>query len=247
LGDEERVAIGKCQWTCLRLITMFIARRTNVRTLLVITGIVAGLVVVTFGVGYEEGLGVLLAVVLLAWALRCRRRGMYLSLRYLAAVFSLATIWMVAVDRSAIFETCDDCKLGRFICQWRLFRIPLCESVIRENNTIISRIAADLGEPCAHRFDRMYLSRYWGVFFPAHPNFCGIVSLSGDDNWCDENVAEIVRAKGRASPEMAKEFHQKTIVGHDYAYLRQLCAGLIRPKEESIAQPESKVAPDQKR
>ncbi len=218
----------------------------SLRGLLVITGIVAGLFVVACSVGYEEALGILLTLVLFTWAVRCRRRGMFLPLRYLAVALGIGTLWMVAVDRSAIYEKCPDCNLDRNICQWRLFRIPLYESIIREHNTSTSRIAADLGEPCAHQFGRAYLSRYWGLFFPAHPNFSGIICLV-EDEWYDENVSEIVRAKGRASPGLAQEFHQKAIVEHDHAYRQQFCEELIRLKEHSTTQPKSQIVPDRER
>jgi hypothetical protein len=217
----------------------------SLRGLLVITGIVAGLFVIAYSIGYEEALGILLTLVLFTWAVRCRRRGVFLPLRYLAAVLGIGTLWMVAVDRSWIREMCPDCYLDRDICQWRLFRIPLHESVLREYDSPINHIATDLGVPCSHQFHREHMSRYWGLFFPAHPCFNGIVRLVGEE-WYDKNVSEIVRAKGRTSPGLAQEYHQKAIVEHDHAYRQQFCEELIRLKEHSTTQPKSQIVPDRR-
>jgi hypothetical protein len=217
-----------------------------VRIVFAAIGIITGLFVIAWTVGYEEALGILLVLALFTWAVRCRRKGVFLPLRYLAAGLGIGTLWMVAVDRSRVREICPDCYLDRDICQWRLFRIPLHEKIICEYHTTFSHIASDLGVPCSHRFHRAYLTRCWGLFFPAHPCFNGILRLVGEE-WYDDNAAAIVRAKQHASPGLAEEFHRRVFIEHDHEYGRQFCEEVIRLKEQNTTKPKSQAMPDRAR
>ncbi len=196
----------------------------------IVTGLVACFFSVACSVGYEEAWGILIALALLFWAIRCRRSGLFLAIRIPVALLGLGLLWMMAVDRSWIREVCVDCDLDRDVGQYRVFRIPIYERVLHQYNTEYCRIAEDLGMPCSHRFQRWQMTRWWGLFYPARPSFCGTLRLSGGPDFYDEDMAKIVRAKARASPGLAEEFHRKAILERDSAYRRAFLQDLIRLK-----------------
>jgi hypothetical protein len=76
---------------------------------------------------------------------------------------------------------------------------------------------------------------------PVDPCFRGKFRLAGNE-WYDDCVAEIVRAKGRETPGLAEEFRQKVIVKHEWNYSRALFVDVSRRKE-SGNQPQSQDAP----
>lgn len=204
----------------------------SLRSLFIFTGVVAGFFSVACSVGYEEASGILIALILIVCAVRWRRAGLFLVVRVLIALLGIGLLWMMAVDRSWVREICPDCRLDRDILQYRLFRIPIHERILREYSTPACRIAADLGAPCSHHFERWLMTRYWGLFFPAHPCFCGTVRLT-DGEWYDDRMAEIVRSKGQASPGLAEEFHRKVILEQDSNYLQTFFADLDQLKASS--------------
>jgi hypothetical protein len=215
-GDGERFARRPFQFT--------------LRTLFLFTTLVAVYCSITCSVGYEEATGVMLALLLALIAVRWRGRGIFTAIRVLLALAAIGIFWMVAVDRSWVREVCSDCLLDRDILQYRLFRMPVHEEVVGEHSIDNCRIALDLGMPCQHRFQRVLMTRYWGLFLPADPSFRGTVRLAGNE-WYDDCMAEIVRAKGRETPGLAEEFHQKVIVEHDWNYSWAFFDDVIRRKE----------------
>jgi hypothetical protein len=201
----------------------------SLRSLFILTGVVAGFFSIACSVGYEEACGTLIAAILIACAARWRRSGLFLIVRMTIAVLGIGLLWMVAVDRSWIREVCPDCWLDRDILQYRVFRIPVHEEVTGEYSTDLCRIGIDLGAPCRHHFHRELMTRYWGMLYPAHPCSRGTVRLTAGE-WYDERMAEIVRAEGRESPGLAEEFHRRVFVEHDIDYSWTFFAELTRRK-----------------
>jgi hypothetical protein len=209
----------------------------SLRSLFVFTTVVACFFSIAYSVGYEEATGILIALTLIVPAVRWRRRGLVLIVRAMMALLGIGVLWMVAVDRSWVRELCPDCELDRDILQYRVLRIPIHEEIVAEHLTATCRIATDLGIPCQHCFQRVLMTRYWGLFFPAHPCFCGTVRLTSTE-WYDDGMAEIVRARGQESPGLAEEFRRRVLVEHDDKYAYTFFVDLKRRKASS-SQPQT--------
>jgi hypothetical protein len=184
----------------------------SLRGLFAFTTVVAIYFSIAYTVGYIEASGTLMAGALLVSAAMCRHWG-----RWPLGVLGIGLLWFVAMDRSVFFEHCDDCDLIRYRVQIRVFHIPVAEKTM-ECNTLISRIAEDLGEPCAHRFQGYQKYRFWGLIYPAYPCIDGIDRLTAEEDWYDDQAREFVRTKASTSPSSAKEFSRRAIFGHDYVY-----------------------------
>jgi hypothetical protein len=156
---------------------------------------------------------------------------------------------MMAVDSLWTQESCADCFLGQGVLQYRVFRVPIYETHLDETYGWIHQAAVDLGVPCPHRFQRILTMRYWGLSFCVRP-----LILHGHrwptrafrincDPWYDEDVAEIVRGKRRASPQLAEEFHRKVFLERDWSYIDAFRDELLRLAETKKAQPRSEGPP----
>lgn len=202
----------------------------SLATLFVVTTLVAIYFSIACSAGYIEAIGSVAALLMIAWAIRYRRGGLFLGVRILTILLAIGLVWMVAVDRSHFREVCPDCHFDRDIFRLRVYGISLWERT--HEYYYVHRIGEDLGSPCLHtRLDSGQLTRVWGLILPGWPCFCGTLRLTNDE-WYDDRMAEIVRAKGRESPTLGKEFHQRVFVEHDLQYLQDFYTELDRARAE---------------
>ena len=201
----------------------------SLRALLVFTTIVAVYFSMGSSIGYVEATGTLASLLLLIAAWRWRRAR--LLVRVLIGAAAVALLWMAAVDWYWVGEICQDCRRARSFIQIRVYTIPVYEETIREYDTI-ERVAKDLGLTCLHvHSSRTGLWRRWGLVYPLLLPFCGTRSqLEQHTDWYDDAAAEIVRAKGQASPRIVDEFRQRVLVDHDWQYAETFLAEVRRSR-----------------
>jgi hypothetical protein len=75
--------------------------------------------------GYWITAGLGLAFGLTVWAIRAKRRGFFVVIRFATVVLGVATIWFLGVDESEFVEGCPDCNSRTFIRQYRLCGAPI--------------------------------------------------------------------------------------------------------------------------
>ncbi len=207
----------------------------SLRSLLVFTAVVAAYFSMGCSVGFIEASGTLIASLLMMAAWRWRRRGAWGVVRLLLGIAAVAVLWMVAVDWSWFVERCDDCWLDRDILQIRVYRVPVAETT-REYG-VLHLVARDLGVPCSHNHVvRWHKYRFWGLIYPAWPCISGTLRLSGED-WYDDAITEIVRAKAKESPGLAEEFRRRVLVDHDRQYLFAFLAELRKSRMKETSHP----------
>lgn len=203
----------------------------SVRTALLAVSAVAAVLALGRMAGYFVACGTAVAVVILIGALRSHRRGPFLLLRALAGVLALAAMWFLTVDGSWFVEDCDYCHMG-----WDVMQYRVCGVVIHErrlpSETIMAKIAEDLGVPCPHKVRRWHKYRFWGLVYPACPAISGIYRIGDDREWYDERAAELVRLMGRENPDLAREYRQKVLLDFDGAYWQRFLCELEAMRED---------------
>lgn len=152
-----------------------------------------------------------------------------------------ALLWIVALDLYWFMEECKDYLRYRDVWQVRVYGIPLYEWS-REYG-VLHKIASDLGSPCAHlNPSRTHAQRMWGLVYPC-PGNPGM-RLVGDDDWYDEPLAQVVRAKAQSSPTLPDDFRREILVQHNWQYIRPFLAELRQSRAGRTDQPQDLVQAD---
>ncbi len=196
----------------------------SLRSALVATVAFAGFLSLACSTGFLEASGTAAALTLMALAIRCQRGGKFILLRVAAGMLALGVLWFVALDWSWFVEDCEYCRSCWDIAQYRVYRIPVCETTI-PHQTAIARIAEDLGVPCPHKLRRWHRYRLWGLLYCARPAIHGTVRLDDDDGY-DERMAEVVRSMARSDPDLPEEYRRRVLLEFDKAYWRRFCQKL---------------------
>jgi len=96
--------------------------------------------------------------------------------KYIAA--AIVAVWFLGVDSSWFVHDCPDCGYGKDVTQYRLFAIPVHET-IRESLTIAQHVAIDLGVPCMHKNStKWHKHRWWGLLVCKSPCINGVYRLT---------------------------------------------------------------------
>jgi hypothetical protein len=175
--------------------------------------------------GWVEAVGVGLAFVLTAVAIRLRGVPYSTVIRRAAGILAALIVWGVGVDWSVYIERCERCHSDWVVQEYRLFGRAVWSKRHDDPNDAMRLIAEDLGTPCPHDLSRWHKWRLWGLIVPARPFHNGITGLTGP-RWYDNQMREIVRSRGRQRPELGIEFRDRVLINHDYVYWRKFCADL---------------------
>ena len=151
----------------------------------------------------------------------------------IGAFVAAVLIWFLTVHRSAYVYRCPDCRYGRDVLQYRCFGICVKERTA-EFESGISRIARDLGVPCAHAgMECWHKQRWWGLLFCAYPCYSGTVRLvGGTDGWYDSRGAAIVREMAERDPALAGVFRERVLEQHDMGWFRAFVSSVHSRNEE---------------
>lgn len=134
----------------------------------------------------------------------------------------LTGLWFVVVDWSWFVHDCPDCGYESDVMQYRIFTIPVHES-IRESHSVIQRLATDLGVPCQHRnAQRWHKHRLWGLYFCKSPCINGIFRLSYGESWYDQSHSRKVARLAANDPAVAYEFSRRVLDQHDFTYAKEV-------------------------
>lgn len=150
-----------------------------------------------------------------------KRRRMAVTL---ALLLGIPAFWFLGVDASSFHEECPDCGYDKQVLQIRLFTLPLY-SVPDEQQSLVQRVAADLGAPCLHpRYRRLHLQRRWGLCICACPCINGTFRVCGTPTHpYTEQVRARLKAASRDNPSLGKEFLEKVVRRHDWEYWHRFC------------------------
>jgi hypothetical protein len=214
----------------------------SLRALLALTACLALAVgVVTWvarSAGAIEAAGTLVAALALVAAGWFRRRRRHLLVPILLAAGALVLLWFVAVDRSVFFERCEHCDTHAYIVQYRVYGIPLSSSKQFVHGQLLSWIARDLGAPCPHKYERVHLTRHWGLLYCARPKI-GIVCCFRDpdrDSYYYRQYREVLSLKARKEPQLGEEFRERVLLQQDMDYLPRFFQELRSAKNKSGSQ-----------
>jgi hypothetical protein len=110
--------------------------------------------------------------------------------------------------------------------EWGRVRLTFCALQSKVQNVSLTP-DSDSADPGL----RTGLWRRWGLVYPLLLPFCGTRSqLEQHTDWYDDAAAEIVRAKGQASPRIVDEFRQRVLVDHDWQYAETFLAEVRRSR-----------------
>ena len=144
------------------------------------------------------------------------------KLTTVACLLLLGGLWFVAVDRSWFVHDCPDCGYESDVTQYRVFTIPVHES-IRESRSLIQQLATDLGVPCKHlNTKRWHKHRLWGLCFCKSPCINGIYRLSGGESSYNESDSSKVATLTANDPAIAAEFSRRVLEQHEFTFVRKV-------------------------
>lgn len=134
--------------------------------------------------------------------------------------------WFLCVDWSWFLGSCPHCGYLKNVLQYRVLGIPVLGRILEEE-TLIQRMAADLGVPCRHpELVLFHKHRWWGLCYCAAPCVNGLWNIDGggswEESWYDEAAVRRLRSLAEKDPHFASEFHQRVIRDYDGDYLRTI-------------------------
>ena len=142
--------------------------------------------------------------------------------RVVLCLLLLTGLWFIAVDWSWFVHDCPDCGHESDVMQYRVFTIPVHES-IAESHSLIQRLATDLGVPCQHRnAQRWHKHRLWGLCFCKSPCINGTYRMNDGESWYDRSHSTKVARLAAAEPAVAVEFSRRVLVEHDFTYAQEI-------------------------
>lgn len=170
----------------------------------------------------------------LAWRVKAR---LHVALTALITVCAVVLMWLGSVDLLAFFERCDYCGSARVFVQVRLFTHVVLVHELRSYETLESRMAADLGTTCPHRFSSWPKRRYLGALIPIDLAYEGQGDWELTDwtcyEWYEEYGRDRLKELAIKDPELPQTFRQRVLFEHDYEYLRALVRRIAAPMAAS--------------
>jgi hypothetical protein len=148
----------------------------------------------------------------------------------------LGALWFGAVDWSWYVHECPDCGFTKDVTQYRLFAIPIHETVY-EHPTIVQRVASDLRVPCRHdRSRRWHKHRWWGLLVCRSPCINGTYRLTADDSWYNNDTSAKIAALATADPSIGPEFERRVLNRHEYDFFQSVLdrANIDRQRERDV-------------
>ncbi len=173
--------------------------------------------------GFAVAGGILVSLIAIAWAIRCQRRGAMLYIRWTTAIAALVAIWFLAVDWSWFVGggDCPDCKVGRFVDQYRVFGLPI-KTTIDDDFSLIALTARDLGIPCSHpNLSFWQKERWWGLVYCRCPCWQGTIRLVNITDRYTTAVSAKMKTLGASDPDFVATFRDRVLHRHDFAYFDQ--------------------------
>jgi len=141
----------------------------------------------------------------------------------LVVVASIIILWFVGFDISAFVDKCPRCGRVWYTGELRVFTYPISHGSQMLEEPLYARIAEDLGITCLHTdMKRRHRQRWWGGLICAWPCEFGMIGMTGTfpDDWYDK-IAQAVRARAQADPELRKEFEYRVLDQKDWEYFRE--------------------------
>jgi hypothetical protein len=169
-----------------------------------------------------QGIGVLIRSPLfiqgkVPWSLGGTVKRKYIIFGVIAACLPLS--WFVAVDWSWFVETCPDCGYGKDTLQYRVFTIPV-QQTVHEHVTVVHRVSRDLGVECMHPSnERWHKHRWWGLCFCKAPCINGIHRIIDNHSWYSAEIGSKLQALARDDPSVQRQFTQQVLKDHDFGYI----------------------------
>ena len=147
-----------------------------------------------------------------------------------ACLLLLGGLWFVAVDWSWFVHDCPDCGYEKDVAQYRVFTIPVHES-IRESQSIIQQVATDLGVSCKHLNTKSWHKhRWWGLCFCKSPCINGTYRLSGGESSYNQSDSHKVATLAANDPAIATEFSRRVLEQHEFTFVKTvLDKARVRP------------------
>lgn len=194
--------------------------RFSVRSLLMVTLVVAVYFAISQSAGYLVGLGIVVCVGVLVsamFAARSVRTRPVRVIRWLLILTSIAGVWFLAVDRTWLVDSCPVCGLDHNSYQHRIIGIPV-STITVDDHTAISSCLTALNRPCEHPGQlRWQKYRYWGLIYSWPRGSYGTTIAAALE---PDEMAKL-RALGVADPKLAEEFHRKFVVERDLVWARK--------------------------
>jgi hypothetical protein len=145
-----------------------------------------------------------------------------------AAVLACAVtvIWFGSIDLTVVFERCDHCLTPRVVVNVRVLTCVVASVERTRDESLVSKMASELGMGCPHRFSEWPKRRYMGMVVPVDLASEGQGDwMLGDGEaheWYGESERQQLRQLSRANPGLADEFRERVLFQHDYRYLSSL-------------------------
>jgi len=132
----------------------------------------------------------------------------------------IGVFWFLGVDASVFFEVCPDCGYTKQVAKARILSVSVWEWASDEEETLVQKVAADLGAPCLHpRYQRLHLQRRWGLLICTWPCRDDLLRVSGEPTHrYTEEVRERLRAAARENPSLGEEFLEEVVRKHNWEY-----------------------------
>ena len=154
---------------------------------------------------------------------RCavKRRKRYLLLS-LVSLLLLCAAWLVGVQGLWYIEYYPKTGSRRQVFEYRVAGL-LVHEIVREDKTLVERIARDLGiENLDAECERGLWQRYWDLYICAAPCNCGTTSMggpNGDDYQLSVQPGLLTLAQ--QEPQIVAEFQKRVIENRDMEYFHE--------------------------
>lgn len=150
------------------------------------------------------------------------------SIRWYRSYVLVAAIGLVVIAAAGLLagvkhqryqETCRGCGSQQSIVEASYLGIRAAPQVVAIEPTFRARIAADLGVPCAHDYERRLCESRNGFIWVTPGDVARPRPRETVPGWYDKHATAIVEAVTAWNPTLPAEFRDKVLLHNDKEYL----------------------------